>query len=143
MADSNEAQILRRIGKLVEAVRAGDLDGVMSSYAPDVVTFDIVAPLQKLGADGKRENWRSVFATYQPPLGYEVRDVAIAVSGDVAFAHSLNRVSGTLRNGSQIAQWLRWTACFRKIGAEWRIVHDHVSVPTDFATGRAMLGLAP
>ena len=143
MADSSEAQILRRIGKLVEAVRAADLESVMSSYAHDVVTFDIVAPLQKIGTDGKRENWKSVFATYQRPLGYEVRDVEIAVSGDVAFAYSLNRISGTLRNGSQIAQWLRWTACFRKIGGDWRIVHDHVSVPTDFATGRAMLGLVP
>ena len=143
MADSSEAEILRRIGKLIEAVRAADLDGVMSSYAPDVVTFDIVAPLRKIGADGKRENWKSVFATYQLPLGYEIRDVKIAVSGDVAFAYSLNRVSGTLRNGSHIGQWLRWTACFRKIGVDWRIVHDHVSVPTDFATGRALLGLAP
>jgi ketosteroid isomerase-like protein len=143
MADSSEAQILRRIGKLVEAVRAADLEGVMASYAPDVVTFDIVAPLEKVGADGKRENWRGVFATYQRPLGYEVRDVEIAVAGDVAFAHSLNRISGMLRNGSQIAQWLRWTACFRKIGGDWRIVHDHVSVPTDFATGRSMLGLQP
>ena len=103
MADSSEAQILRRIGKLVEAVRAADLEGVMSSYAPDVVTFDIVAPLQKIGADGKRQNWKGVFATYQRPLGYEVRDVAIAVAGGGAFAHSLTRISGTLsssRNAS-------------------------------------------
>lgn len=143
MADSNEAEILRRIGKLVEAVRTADLESVMSIYGPDVVTFDIVAPLQKLGAAGKRDNWTDVFATYQRPLGYEIRDLKIAVAGDVAFAHSLNRVSGTLRNGSQIAQWLRWTACFRKLGSDWRIVHDHVSVPTDFATGRALLGLVP
>jgi len=140
---TNEAEIRQQIEKLVEAVRAADLERVMSFYARDVVTFDIVAPLRKIGADGKRENWKSVFATYQLPLGYEIRDVKIAVSGDVAFAYSLNRVSGTLRNGSHIGQWLRWTACFRKIGVDWRIVHDHVSVPTDFATGRALLGLAP
>jgi ketosteroid isomerase-like protein len=149
MSDSSDVEIQRRIARLVDAVRAADLDGVMSIYAPDLVTFDIVAPLQKIGADGKRANWRDVFAMYQRPLGYEVRDVKIGVSGDVAFAHSLNRISGTLRNGSHIAQWLRWTACFRKVGrigsgrGDWLIVHDHVSVPTDFATGRALLGLAP
>ena len=143
MADSSEAEILRRIGKLIEAVRAADLDGVMSSYAPDVVTFDIVAPLRKIGADGKRENWRAVFATYQRPLGYEIRDLTITAGGDVAFARSLNRISAALRSGARISQWLRWTACFQKIGGEWRIVHDHVSVPTDFATGKALTGLEP
>lgn len=143
MTDSKEAEIRRRIAMLVDAVRAADLEGVMSIYAPDVVTFDIVAPLQKIGADGKRANWKDVFATYQRPIAYDVRDVKVAVGGDVAFAHSLNRVGGTLRNGSQIGQWLRWTACFRKIHHDWRIVHDHVSVPTDFATGRALLGLSP
>jgi ketosteroid isomerase-like protein len=143
MADPNESEILRRIAKLLEAVRMADLEGVMSIYAPDVATFDIVAPLQKIGADEKRDNWKDVFATYQRPLGYEIRDLKIAVGGEVAFAHSLNRISGTLRNGSEIGQWLRWTACFRKLGGDWRIVHDHVSVPTDFATGKALLGLQP
>ena len=82
MADSNEAEILRRVGKLIEAVRTADLESVMSIYAPDVVTFDIVRPLQKIGADGKRENWTDVFATYQRPLGYEIRDLAITVGDD-------------------------------------------------------------
>ena len=115
----------------------------MSAYASNMVTFDIVPPLQKVGAEGKRKNWMDVFATYRPPLGYEIRDLTIAVDGDVAFGHSLNRISGALKNGTEIEQWVRWTTCFRKIDGNWLIVHDHVSVPTDFATGKALLGLRP
>jgi ketosteroid isomerase-like protein len=138
-----EAEIRRRIDTLADAVRRADLDALMAIYAPDMVTFDIVPPLQKLGAAGKRKNWTDVFATYQRPLNYETRDLTISVAHDLAFAHSLNRVRGALTNGTRIEQWLRWTACFRKIDGAWLVVHDHVSVPTDFATGKALLDLEP
>jgi len=138
-----EAEIRRQIDKLVEAVRAADLERVMSFYARDVVTFDIVPPLQKIGADAKRKNWMGVFAAYQRPLGYEIHGLSITARNDVAIARSLNRVSGTLTNGTPIDQWLRWTACFWQVDGNWLIVHDHVSVPTDFATGRALLDLKP
>ena len=139
----DEAEIRRRIEKLAQAVRAADLESVMSSYAPEMVTFDIVPPLQKVGAEGKRQNWMDVFTTYQRPLGYEVRDLSVAVGDGVAFAHSLNRITGALKNGTKIDQWVRWTPCFRKIDGTWLIVHDHVSVPTDFATGKSLLNLQP
>ena len=48
-----------------------------------------------------------------------------------------------LKNGNEVGFWVRWTACFRKIDGNWLIVHDHVSVPTDFATGKALLDLEP
>jgi len=139
----DEADIRRQIDKAVEAVRAMDLEGVMSMYAPDIVDFDIVLPLQHVGAEAKRKNWVDAFATYQPPLGYEIRDLTITVGDNVAFGYSLNRVSGTLKNGQRSDVWLRWTACFRKIDGNWLIAHDHVSVPLDPESGRALLDLEP
>jgi ketosteroid isomerase-like protein len=65
------------------------------------------------------------------------------VGDDVAFCHSLNRVSGTLRNGHRSDFWVRWTACFRKIDGTWLIAHDQVSVPVDLQSGRALLDLEP
>ena len=83
------------------------------------------------------------FTVYQRPVGYEMRDLTITVGDDVAFAHSLNRVTGTLKNGNGADYWVRWTACFRKIDGTWLIAHDHVSVPLDVASGRALLDLKP
>jgi ketosteroid isomerase-like protein len=80
---------------------------------------------------------------YQRPRGYELRDLTITAGDDVAFAHSLNRVSGTLKNGKQIGFWVRWTACLRKISGTWFIVHDHVSAPLDRESGKALLDLEP
>ena len=80
---------------------------------------------------------------YQRPLGYEIHDLTITVGDDVAFAHSLNRISGTLKNGSRNEFWLRATTCFRKIDGKWLIAHDQVSVPLDLESGRALLNLEP
>jgi ketosteroid isomerase-like protein len=61
----------------------------------------------------------------------------------MAFGHSLNRISGTLKNGNRTGYWVRWTGCFRKIDGTWLIVHDQVSVPLDVESGRALLNLEP
>jgi ketosteroid isomerase-like protein len=140
---AEEAVIRARIEKWAEAIRALDLEGAMSIYAPDIVSFDVEPPLQHLGLDAKRRNWTGASAMYQRPRGYELRDLTITAGDDVAFAHSLNRVSGTLKNGKQIGFWVRWTACLRKISGTWFIVHDHVSAPLDRESGKALLDLEP
>jgi hypothetical protein len=76
---TDEADIRQRIDRLVEALRAMDLEGVMSLYAPDIVSFDIVPPLRHVGAKAKEKN-------------YEIRDLTLTLGDDVAFGHSLNRV---------------------------------------------------
>ena len=108
-----------------------------------MVSFDVEAPLQHLGVEAQCSNWAGVFAAYRAPLGYEVRDLAVFVGGDIAYAHSLNRLSGTLQDGSQSGLWVRWTPCFRRIDGEWRIVHHQASVPVDVANGRARRDLTP
>lgn len=65
------------------------------------------------------------------PVGYEIADLSITVGEDMAFTHSFNRASATLPTGQQIGTWARWTACWRKIGGQWLLVHDQVSVPVD------------
>jgi ketosteroid isomerase-like protein len=114
---------------------------VMSLYAPDIVSFDLVPPLRHAGAKAKEKNWANVFAMFQRPLGYEIRDLTLTLGDDVAFGYSLNRVSGTLKNGNRTDSSVRWTACFRKIDGNWLITHDHVSVPADPQSGRALLNL--
>jgi uncharacterized protein (TIGR02246 family) len=140
---TDEAEIRQCIDKLVTAVRAMDLEGVKPIYAPDLVSFDIEPPLRHMGAEAKWKNWTKVFTVYQPPLGYETRDLTITVGDDVAFGYTLARISGTLKNGKRSDYWVRWTTCLRKIDGNWLVVHDQISVPTDFASGRALLDLQP
>ncbi|MBO0779443.1 MAG: nuclear transport factor 2 family protein [Ktedonobacteraceae bacterium] len=140
---NDEAAIKRVIMSFVEALQAKDLDGVMSIYAPELVSFDIVPPLQYVGADAYRKHWGEALSSIPGPINYEIVDLSITVGDDVAFAHSFNRLSGTMSNGQQIGNWLRWTACFQKINGTWLIVHMQASVPVDMETGRAVLSLKP
>jgi ketosteroid isomerase-like protein len=140
----DEADIRRRIDNLVEAIRAMDLERLKTMFAPDVVSFDVGPPLQRAGVEGKMENWADAFAAFQPPLGYEIRDLAITSGGEVAFARGFARLSGTLKNGKATGGfWVRYTACFRKLDGDWLIAHDHVSAPLDVESGRALLTLEP
>jgi ketosteroid isomerase-like protein len=141
---ADEAGIRQLIDKLTEAIRTMDLQGLKACFAPDMVSFDVAGPpLQTVGAEAKLKNWEIAFAVFQPPLGYEIRDLAITVGDDVAFGHSFNRLSGTSQNGDTIGPWVRYTAGFRKIDGTWFIAHDQVSAPVDFGTGRALLDLEP
>ena len=140
---NEEAEIKRVIEGYVEALRARDIDGVMSIYAPELVSFDLVPPLQYVGAEAYRNHWLEGWSLLQGPMGYEVHDLDITVGDDVAFTRSLNRSSATLNTGQKADFWLRWTACWRKINGKWLIAHMHVSVPVDLETGRAVLDLKP
>jgi uncharacterized protein (TIGR02246 family) len=139
----DEAAVRQRIDTLAEAIRAMDLEGMKAIYAPDIVSFDVQPPLQHVGADAKWKNWEEAFTVFQSPLDYDIRDLTITVDGDLAFAHGFARLSGTLENGNRSGLWVRVTLCLRRIHGDWLIAHDHVSVPLDLESGRALLNLEP
>ncbi len=138
-----EALIRQQVADWAKALSAKDIEGAMSLYAPDIVSFDIVPPLRYAGADKKRRAWQEAFAAYAGPIAYEVRDLSVITHGELAIVHSLNHVSGRLVSGQLSDLWLRWTAAFRRIDGAWRVVHDHASVPTNLENGHAVLNLTP
>src|SRR5262249_56195372 len=140
---TDEALIRGLIDDWARAIRSRDVRRVVSKYAQDVVSFDVVGPLQYVGSDGitrRAEEWVSSF---RDPIGYEVRDLSIHTGDDVAFCHSLNRVNATTTTGNTIDMWWRATVCFRKIDGNWAVTHQHNSVPFDPESGKASLGLRP
>jgi len=140
---NDEVAIQRLLEDGTRSLCNKNIEGVMSLYAQEVVTFDIVPPLRYVGADALRKLWEEVFSSFQGPIGYEIHDLTITVSDDVAFTHSLNRISGTMNTGLKTDLWLRWTACWRSINGKWLIVHHHNSVPVDLERGKAVLSLKP
>ena len=142
-ASTDEAQIRQRIESWTKALRAKDLDGLMSHYAQDILVFDLAPPLQYKGAAAYRKNWADWFPSFQGPVGYEIRDLSVTTGGDVAFCRSLNRITGTMTGGEKTNVWVRATVGFRKIGGKWMVTHEHFSVPINMETFEGELDLKP
>jgi ketosteroid isomerase-like protein len=49
----------------------------------------------------------------------------------------------TTTDGEQTELWFRQTMCLHKIGGEWRIAHEHDSVPFYMDDARAAIDLKP
>src|SRR5947209_12219734 len=108
---NDEAAIQGLLDDCIRSFRDKNIEGIMSIYAQEVVSFDIVPPLRYIGADAFRKVWEEVFSSFQGPIDYEIHDLSITVGDDVAFGHSLKRIRGTLNTEKQTDLWLRCTAC--------------------------------
>jgi ketosteroid isomerase-like protein len=122
------AAILDVIDTLRQALFEKDAQKFISAFADDAVIFNLAPPLMHLGVDSKeKEAW---FDSWSTPLELEPRGFEVTISGDYAFAHGFLRLAGT-KNGPEgkVSFWMRETVCLHKESGEWRIVHEHASVP--------------
>lgn len=138
-----EASIRERVESWAVAIGAKNIEGVMSIYAPNLVSFDLDPPLRYHGCDNKRRAWEEFFAAHSGDIRYEVHELDVTLELSTAFAHSLNHVQSVGPGGVVNELWLRWTACFRRIDGIWLITHDHASLPVEVKSGRAATSLAP
>src|SRR5216110_1961517 len=121
-----------------KAVSAKDVDRVMELYADDVVP-----PLQYVGKAAYRADWQQFFYQYESDLHVETRDLHVGASGEFGYTTGLQMISGMLKHGQKSGVWVRFTSLYRKVNGKWLGFHDHVSVPVEIQTGKAMLDLTP
>jgi PhnB protein len=140
-----EAEVRSVAEALTSAVQRKDADAVVSLFTQDNVMFVLAPPLQvQSDASSGRQGLEEWFATWQGDPGYETRDMHITAGDDVAFCHSLNRLSGRKTDGETVDLWHRNTLCFRKENGDWKIAHQHQSVPFYMdGSGKAALDLQP
>lgn len=127
--NKEEARLSELTNSWVAALRAKDVDALMSHYEPDVLLYDLAPPLRYRGADAYRKNWEEWFASFQGPVGYEIHNLSVSVGNDIAFSTSINRISGARTTGEQTDVWVRATVCYRKRDNQWWVAHEHISVP--------------
>lgn len=139
---TDEAEIRALIDNRVRAIRQSDIDALMSNHADNLIAFDLLQPLQYVGAGAVRTRAEAWLTTFEGPIDYAIRDVSVTTGGDVAFCHGISRVSATTTEGQKIIMSWRTTICFKRTKGEWQITHEHNSVPFDIATGKAALDLA-
>lgn len=129
--ESNQARIRDLIDEWATAFRAKDIDGLTANHSPDIVLFDVPAPLQHRGAEAYRKNWERWLPTLEAPGGARFKNSASPRATTSPFSHCLNRITSKRADGEPTSAWVRVTIGFRKIEGAWTVTHEHVSMPLD------------
>lgn len=142
----NAKQVQALFEQWKTAFEAKDVKGVMAMYAPsnELVAYDVVPPLQFKGAEAYEKDYQDFFGQFDGPIHVELSDGHVEAGSEIAFAYGLERLTGKLKHGgTAVDLWIRYTEGLKRIGGQWKIVHEHISVPVDLGTGKAEFDLKP
>ncbi len=141
-ANPTLSQLHNQIDQWQQAIKRGDMHGIRSNYADDIRAFDAVKQLQFLKAD-YFTHWQQCLEFCQSHVAFELRDIQIRHTGDLALLSALLYCAGTNDKGEVQGCWMRLTQGWQQQQGQWRIFHDHFSVPFDMVSGAALFNLQP
>jgi uncharacterized protein (TIGR02246 family) len=123
------------------AVAARDVDAFMTQYDPDVRVFDTFGVWSYEGVAA----WRGMVEQWFGSLGsdetIEIRfdDVRVAAGADIALVAAFVGYA-SIRNGEQKhAMQNRLTWVMVSTNDNWKIIHEHTSVPVGFEDFKGMV----
>ena len=135
---NDEAAIRAVMDRFAAAFNAADIDAMMENYIPDksLVVFDVVPREEYFGAEAYRSAFEEMFSRFRGTPKIAISNLGITVDGNVGFSYCFMTVTGTDAQGNPVDRTVRVTDGFRKIGGNWLIALEHISVPVDFSTGK-------
>ena len=126
-AETAEHQIRVLIEAWADAVRRHDIPCTLAHHEQNIVMFDLPPPLQAQGMAEYRKTWDLFFTYHKPSQAFDIEELTITAGEDVvAFAFAIMRCgAGPTPDGFLF----RLTIGLRKIDGDWRVTHEHHSIP--------------
>jgi len=122
--DTSESEIRSLHQGWFDGTARKDLDALMADIAPEVVSYEQSGQLQVVGIDEVRERCRTGLESSSGEIDFDIPDLAVRVTGDLAVAWGLDRV---VADGAESLS--RGTRIFQKQNGKWLMIHQHVSFP--------------
>ena len=91
------------------------------------VSYNLAPPLKATGGKAGLAAW---FATWDGPIGHEMRDLKIIAGDEAGFAHGLIHMSGRKTDGEVIDLWFRQTFGLKRHAAAGRSSTSTARCPT-------------
>ena len=135
MAATDEVQVRLVLQRWATTTRKGQHDDVLANHSPDVLIYDVLAPMKYEDAAAYRQSWDEWQPATQGEGQFELEDLSVTAGADVAFAHCFIRCGGVLPNGKTFEDLVRATFCLRKVSGSWKVAHQHISKPIQVAGG--------
>ncbi|KJK06140.1 MULTISPECIES: nuclear transport factor 2 family protein [Pseudomonas] len=144
MSSAAENEIRQLIEAWIPAVRARDIPAIIAPYADDILAFDAIKQLQFKGKAAYRAHWQTCMEHCPGEMVFEMEQLQIHATPDLAFAHWLNRCGPPVEEGGEDKScYMRATVGYQRIGGQWKVIHEHWSAPFDMETGAALFSLKP
>ncbi len=121
-----------------KCAEATTVDELMKCYdaSDELVVYDITTPREFDGPAAVRGDFQNFFDNSKNPK-IEFISLHVTTDGKLGAAESVQHFTGTDKSGKPIDMIFRVTDVWRKEKGGWKIIHTHVSVPVDMATGKA------
>ena len=130
-AGTEEFRIKTLLEAWADAVRRHDIPAILAHHGPDMIMFDVPPPLQCRGIEAYKQTWDLFFRYHKPGAAFDIEDIAVTAGQDVAFAVAIMRCGpdSSSNPADKDGFPFRLTVGLRKVEGEWRIEHEHHSVP--------------
>ena len=130
-SSNDEKAIEALIQKWAKAVREQNKPGIREDHDSDMLMFDVPPPLYSRGLDAYMATWDLFFSCSEKPVAFDFHDVKVTAGNDVAFATAIGRCASIDPTGKREELEFRLTMGLRKIDGQWRIMHEHHSLPSE------------
>jgi len=114
-----------------KATREDRKEEILAAHDQAAVIYDVLLPLSYNGIDDYRKSWDDWQPHFEIPSLFEIHDLKIYAGETHAFCHGFIRCGGRLPDGEIVEDFVRATFCLTRSGSEWRIIHQHISMPLD------------
>lgn len=139
--DKDKASIAAVLDAVREGHRRKDAASIGAQFATEAVLFDLAPPLAHGFDVPGMAAWLD---KWEGPVEIEERDLKVVVSGDLAVCYGLQKMAAITGEGESAEWWQRLTVCLARTDGEWKIVHEHTSVPFHMdGSFRAAVDLEP
>ena len=124
-----------------EAVWRKDVEAYLELYDERVTVFDMWQAWAYNGLPAWRkmvEGWFSSLGPNRDRVTF--RDTHVETAGDMGYVTAIARFAAVSEAGEELRfldNRLSWV--LRRVGASWKIVHQHTSGPIDFSTMKVVL----
>lgn len=130
-------EVIEQIECWDQAIVDQNIHELLSRCAKDVSLFDVSSQLY--GVDEYQLEWKKFSPFIHGKMSISRRDAKLYVSDELAILHCHSKVENTTSQYKQKMPWCRTTLCLQKKQGRWNVVHQHISVPIDMATGRLVV----
>jgi ketosteroid isomerase-like protein len=97
-------------------------------WADDALWFDI-PPFASRGIQPALEFFDKVFGSFQS-CKVDILEMDVVVNGNMGLVCTIQRVNVVLKTGDPKRLVVRETDCFERRNGEWKLIHQHASVPS-------------